>query len=68
MVQYREPNATGISSYGDDTTITGNTISNAAGAGVRVGTSKYIGEGYYGTNNKVGFIRSTAYSRHADSR
>lgn len=50
--------ATGISSHADDTTIIGNTISHAAGAGVRIGTSEPDDDGrYYGIDNTVSFIK-----------
>lgn len=45
---------TGISSNADDTTITGNTIEDAAGAGVRVGTNEPDEDGrYFGVDNTV---------------
>ena len=46
---------TGVSSHADNTIITGNTITNAAGAGVRVGTTVPDETGHFhGIDNTVG--------------
>eukprot|EP00904_Undaria_pinnatifida_P010505 jgi/Undpi1/6585/HiC_scaffold_20.g09064.m1 len=50
----RDENAGGISSHADNTTITGNLIIHAEGAGVRVGTTKADETGHFhGINNTV---------------
>ena len=56
---FREPNATGISSHADNTIIKGNTITNAAGAGVRVGTTVPDETGHFhGIDNTVGLVKA----------
>ena len=54
---FRELDTTGISSHADNTVIVGNTITNAAGAGVRVGTTVPDETGHFhGIDNTVGFL------------
>eukprot|EP00904_Undaria_pinnatifida_P002255 jgi/Undpi1/1202/HiC_scaffold_104.g14116.m1 len=54
IAMQNDPHSAAVNSQGDDTTIVGNTIADADGAGVRIGSTTADEDGrYYGVNNIV---------------